>query len=611
MGWFDNQIRERQASDERLMDAAAETLSDALGGRRVAGAGGARSLPDRALSAGDLYRFLFASLTRRDWVTIVGGALLVSVVGMVLPAATSYVFSEVVPAGAEALGVLGPLLAMLTASAVAQALVSALRAQALGGAIEKASEELTSALMERALRFPVSFFGEHTAGDMASRLLSMRSMVQLLGDAVFSVGLTALFSLVYVLQMVVMWPQLAGIGFVVVAAQIAACALVAYRRARMIGERLSWRARRSGSEVSLINGIQKIRLAGADKRAFARWAQLYGGEVRTTYAEYLDAALLGALSVVGLLSTYAFAAPSGITAAGFMGFSTAFGVVSAAIDRLGRAALAGLSPRPFMELIGCVLDAVPETAHRGQIVERLSGRIELDNVTFSYGGGRAPVLRGLSLKIRPGEYVGIVGRTGCGKSTLMRLLLGFEQPQSGAVYFDGRDVKQLDVRSLRRHMGVVLQDCKLFAGSLKENILVGAPQLGEEDAWRAAELAGIADDIRAMPMGMSTMIGEGASGLSGGQRQRVMIARAIAASPRVLLFDEATSALDNATQAHVSESLSSLRCTRVAIAHRLSTVRDCDRILVLDGGRIAEEGTYAELMAAGGLFAELVRRQQA
>ena len=215
-----------------------------------------------------------------------------------------------------------------------------------------------------------------------------------------------------------------------------------------------------------------------------------------------------------------------------------------------------------------------------------------------------------TLKIRAGEYIAIVGSTGCGKSTLVRLLLGFETPEKGAIYYDGKDVTTLDLRSLRRRIGAVTQDGSLFQGDIYSNIIISAPQLTLAEAWEAAELAGIADDIRAMPMGMQTVISEGQGGISGGQRQRLMIARAVAPKPRILMFDEATSALDNRTQKQVSEALDRLRCTRIVIAHRLSTIKNCDRILVLDKGRIVEDGSYDELIAQNGCFAELVARQR-
>ena len=220
------------------------------------------------------------------------------------------------------------------------------------------------------------------------------------------------------------------------------------------------------------------------------------------------------------------------------------------------------------------------------------------------------MLRDLSLKVHPGEYVAIVGRTGCGKSTLMRLILGFESPQRGVVYIDGKDLSALDLPSLRRKIGTVMQDAGLFQGDIYSNIVITAPELTMDDAWAAAEKAGIADDIRAMPMGMNTVIGEGQGGISGGQRQRIMIARAIAPNPKLLLFDEATSALDNKTQRQVSEALDAMGCTRIVIAHRLSTIRHCDRILVLENGTIVEDGTYEELIEKGGSFAELVARQR-
>ena len=220
------------------------------------------------------------------------------------------------------------------------------------------------------------------------------------------------------------------------------------------------------------------------------------------------------------------------------------------------------------------------------------------------------VIDGMDLVIKSGEYVAIVGKSGCGKSTLVRLLLGFETPEKGAIYYDGKDMAGLDLRSLRRRIGAVTQDGSLFQEDVFSNITISAPHLSVEDAWEAAEIARIADDIRAMPMGMQTMITEGSGGISGGQKQRLMIARAVAPKPRVLIFDEATSALDNRTQKQVSEALDALKCTRIVIAHRLSTIKNCDRILYLEGGRIVEDGTYDELIGKGGLFAELVERQR-
>ena len=240
----------------------------------------------------------------------------------------------------------------------------------------------------------------------------------------------------------------------------------------------------------------------------------------------------------------------------------------------------------------------------------LSGAFTVKHLSFSYGEGLPEVLHDLSFSVAAGEHVAIVGRSGCGKSTLIRLLLGFESPTSGAIYYDGKDLNHIDPKSLRKNMGVVTQNGQLFQGDIFSNIVISAPQLTLNDAWEAAEIAGIADDIRDMPMGMQTVISEGQGGISGGQKQRLMIARAIAPKPRILIFDEATSALDNKTQKQVSEALDQLKCTRIVVAHRLSTIRNCDRILVLSGGRIIEDGTYNQLIERGGYFAELVDRQR-
>jgi ABC-type bacteriocin/lantibiotic exporter with double-glycine peptidase domain len=285
-------------------------------------------------------------------------------------------------------------------------------------------------------------------------------------------------------------------------------------------------------------------------------------------------------------------------------------MVNAAFLALAGIAVGAAEIKPVLEMAKPILEAVPEVAEDKQVITRLSGGIELNNVTFRYTEDMPPVLDDLSLKIRPGQYIAVVGGTGCGKSTLMRVMLGFEKPQKGAVYYDGRDLKQIDLKSLRRRIGTVLQDGKLLAGSIFDNIAVSSPGLTQEEAWEAAEIAGLADDVRAMPMGMYTMISEGQGGVSGGQRQRMLIARAIAPKPKILMFDEATSALDNLTQKQVSDALDRMKCTRVVIAHRLSTIRQCDRIIVLDKGKIVEDGTYEDLIALGGAFADLVARQR-
>ena len=233
----------------------------------------------------------------------------------------------------------------------------------------------------------------------------------------------------------------------------------------------------------------------------------------------------------------------------------------------------------------------------------------MSHVSFRYEEDGPLILDDLSIHIREGEYVAIVGKSGCGKSTIMRLLMGFETPQIGAISYDGINMNELDPGSLRRNIGTVLQNGKLFAGDIFANITISAPWLTLKDAWEAARMAGMEDTIKEMPMGMHTLISEGSGGISGGQKQRLMIARAIAPKPRILMLDEATSALDNITQKIVSDSLEQLKCTRIVVAHRLSTIRHCDRIIVLDQGRIIEDGTYEELMEANGFFAELVSRQ--
>lgn len=572
-----------------------------------------RPLPQKELGVLDILMYMVRSLDRSDYVAVLLASLAVTLLGMVAPRVNQVVFGPVIEMGD--IGIVGPVAALLVGVLFAQVFVGGIKQMVMTRISTKLNLPLEAAVMMRVLSLPASFFGSWQSGDLAARVNVVSAIAGQLQNIVLSAGLNSLFSLAYVAQISNIAPALAAPALLVVAVTTIVTIVVALAQMRIVRKQLEVGMNLSGWQLGLIGGVQKIRLAGAEKRAFATWADIYQEQARLTYngpwLVRLSSTIQTLVSLGGTILIYGSALAGGVTVAGYMAFSSAYGSVSAAFAALASAAVQIANIRPYLDMAKPLLKTMPETSEDKRPVERISGGFELSNVTFSYREGQPPVLSNLTLKVRPGDYVAVVGKTGCGKSTLMRLLLGFEHPQRGAVYYDGHDLASVDAGSIRKRIGVVLQDGKLFQGSIYDNIAISAPGLTQDEAWEAAELAGIADDIRAMPMGMHTMVTEGGGGVSGGQRQRIMIARAIAAKPKILMFDEATSALDNVTQRIVSDSLDTLNCTRLVIAHRLSTIRNCNRIVVLDGGHIVEDGTYEELMEAGGLFSSLVARQQA
>ena len=367
---------------------------------------------------------------------------------------------------------------------------------------------------------------------------------------------------------------------------------------RLSKRQMELSSKMSGMTYQFLTGVQKIKLSGSETRAFSRWLNHYTKEAALSYNPpkfiLFNGVISSAISLIGTIVMYFFAVQSNVSVADYTAFNAAYGMLSGALMSVANIALTTARIEPILEMAKPIMETQPEVSEGKQLITKISGDIELSHVSFRYEDNSPLVVDDLSLKIRPGQYVAIVGKTGCGKSTLLRLLLGFEKPQKGAVYYDGKDIETVDLRSLRKKIGVVTQNGKLFQGDIYSNIVISAPYLSVDDAWKAAEIADIADDIRRMPMGMHTIISEGAGGISGGQKQRLMIARAVAPDPKILMFDEATSALDNITQKKVSEALDSLKCTRIVIAHRLSTIKQCDRIIVLDGGKIIEDGTLTK-----------------
>lgn len=571
-----------------------------------------KPFPLKKIGISSLAVYISRTLSVSDFVMIGLATLALSLLGMISPVISKLLFGTVLSSGSIRLLVSVTIFSVSVS--VSTLLISAVKSMIEARIETKLNVSVDAATMMRVMSLPADFFKQYSSGELSNRASQVGPLCKMLASSVLSTGLTSVFSLVYISQIFIYAPSLVVPALAVILVTVLFSVISSLVQMKISTEQMELSGKESGMTYALITGIQKIKLAGAEKRVFARWGNLYARSAKMTYNPpafiKINSVISLAISLVGTIVMYGASLKSGISVSDYYAFNTAYGMVSGAFMSLAGIALTVAQIKPILTMVKPFFDALPEVSDGKQVLSRLSGGIELNNVSFRYSENMPNVIDDLSLKIRPGQYVAIVGKTGCGKSTLMRLMLGFERPQKGAIYYDGKDLERIDLRSLRRRIGTVMQNGKLFQGDIYSNIVISAPWLSQNDAWEAAEIAGIADDIRKMPMGMNTIISEGSGGISGGQRQRLMIARAVAPKPRILMFDEATSALDNLTQKKVSESLDALKCTRIVIAHRLSTIKQCDRIIVLDKGKIIEDGRYDELIAKNGFFAELVARQR-
>ena len=571
-----------------------------------------KPFPLKKMTVRDLLRFMTENVSTADLLPVLLSALAATLAGLLTPRLNALLFSTVLLS--ESTGLLAGISAALACASVSALLFGVIRSVSIERITRRLSVLVEAASMMRVLSLPAAFFKAYSAGELSNRVQYVALLVEKLVGTGLSVGIVTLFSLLYLTQIFAYTPALVTPALCALGAATAISVLSALVQTGVTRQRMELAGKERGLSYALISGVQKIKLSGAEKRAFARWGRLYAEEAELLYNPptflKVGAALNLTVTLTGTFAIYYAAVKSGVSASDYYAFNAAYALASGAFAQLSAVALSVAQIKPVIDMARPILKAEPEVSEEKQMVERLSGSIELNNVTFRYREDMPAVLDNLSLKIRSGQYVAIVGKSGCGKSTLMRILLGFETPQKGTVYYDGKDIARLDLKSLRRKIGTVMQNGKLFSGDIYSNIVVSAPWLTLDQAWEAAETAGIADDIREMPMGMFTLVSDGQGGISGGQRQRILIARAIAPKPKILMMDEATSALDNLTQKKVSDSLGKYKSTRIVIAHRLSTIRQCDRIIVLDQGRIVEDGSYEKLMKQNGFFAELVSRQQ-
>ncbi|MEU8590111.1 NHLP bacteriocin export ABC transporter permease/ATPase subunit [Streptomyces sp. NPDC048664] len=573
-----------------------------------------RPLPERGLSPLRLMRFTLSG-TRSDLLALLLSGLVTVAIGALVPIATGKVLGAYVPRAEQ-----GPIvrvcLALMVTGVVAAAfmLLENLTILRLEGRIEAT---LQPAVWDRLLRLPTKFFAERSTGELAGAAMGISAIRRLLAGVgpvvaqsvtvgAMNLGLLLWYSVPMALaaigMLVVIGGVFLGLGLWQVRWQ---------RRLVKLSNKLNNQA------FQTLRGLPKLRVAAAENYAYASWAQEFARsrELQQKVGRIKNlTTVLGSvyLPLCSLLLFMLLAGPArgALSAPDFLTFTTSVTMLLTSVTQLTGAFVSVVAALPLFEEIKPVLDAVPEVRTASTRPGPLSGGIEARRLSFRYSDDGPLVLDDVSFDIRPGEFVAIVGPSGCGKSTLLRLLIGFDKPVSGSVLYDGQDLAALDQSAVRRQCGVVLQHAQPFSGSILD-VICGTEPYTPEEAMEAARMAGLAEDIQRMPMGLHTIV-QGSGAVSGGQRQRLMIASALIRRPRILFFDEATSALDNETQRTVIESTRALNATRVVIAHRLSTVLDADRVIVMADGKVAEQGPPARLLAdPTGRLHELVRRQLA
>jgi len=603
-----------------LIDPATGETSDLLASAAVRGRIAPTAyefsapLPFRAINFRDLFGFALLRGWRDLMPMLLAGAI-GGLIGIVTPVATAYMIDSAIPNHETGqLIELGIVLAVLGGTAFVASYIGTL---AFARAESRMGRAVQSGMMDRVLRLPMGFFQNYSAGDLATRLMAITQIQNLVSSSSINTILAGMFGLFSFALMffydahLALWASLLTVIYLLLSFVISYLRLLQERPLANLSGKLN------NTLLQLILGVAKIRLAAAEDRAFARWATLFAREQRHRLASQRLAAwqtaLNGILTLGGLLLFVLVIGKTGtnpnlIAIGAFAALLVAFQRFSAGLTMMLQVGTELLAIQPQLERARPLLEALPEIGEEKNSPGQLSGAIEISHLSFRYHADGPLILDDISLEVAPGEFVALVGPSGSGKSSLLRVLLGFEETESGGILFDGQNLASLDASALRRQMGVVMQNAQLMPRSLFDNI-IGTSGASLEDAWEAASQVGLADDIRSMPMGMQTVILEGGGALSGGQMQRLMIARAIVGRPKILLLDEATSALDNRSQAVVTESLDRLRVTRLVVAHRLSTVVNADRIYVIDAGRIVETGRFADLMAANGTFTRLAERQ--
>lgn len=571
-----------------------------------------KPFPLAKLNTMNLSKFVVSMVSSIDLVFVIAISIIMQCIGLINPYVNNILIKKVIPTGNTDLII--PFASLLLGMVFSTKLISITGSLISTKISAKISLGIESACIERVLLLPASFFKKYSSGELSVRVSGIQRICEILSSIIFSNILPSLCSFVYVFSMrkyakILVIPGLIFILVQLIFTIVATMSILKLsRQSTLISTKLK------GLVVSLFSGIQKIKLSGAERRAFIKWEKLYKTKAELSFNPPLFIKIIpifsSIISMLGTLAIFFIAGKNHISQANYYSFNVAFSSLSGVIMSLSNLSSSIAEIKSLSELAKPIMDEIPELNENKKNITHLNGEIEFKNVSFRYNENTDLILDNFTLKILPGQYIAVTGKTGCGKSTLVRLLLGFEKPQSGSIFYDGINIENIDLRSLRQKIGVVMQNGKLFHEDIFTNITISAPWLNMQDAWEAAKLACVDKDIIEMPMGMKTLLTEDNTSISGGQKQRIMIARAVVSKPNILIFDEATSSLDNITQQKISNALDNLKNTRITIAHRLSTIKNCDRILFLENGKITEDGTYRDLINKKGSFFEFVKRQQ-
>lgn len=576
-----------------------------------------RTLPGKKLVKKDLIEFCRNSINRNDVFIVVVLGLFSALIGLLLPTLNQKIYDDYIPLGNYA-----------QLMQICVVICSFMIGNLFFGIVKNISEyrigsrlgyDLQNATIYRSLYLPEKFFREFDSADVAQRILQIDEITTAYSNLFVVSGLAFVFAFVYVFKMFKYSTKLSWAALGMLAIYAAVLYFMSASTLKKEDKIVSKNGEANSKLYQYLCAIDKIRMAGAEERAAQKYiAPIREREVAKIQKERIislgEALKAVAVTVFSMVLYYVIIKKKvDLSVGNFTAFNAAFGAFSSALLNVVENTAEALRTKPSVERLMPIYECMPEYASEEQrsyqTISGLDGRIKLEDISFSYTKDGPQVLNGLNMTIEPGDYVGIAGRSGCGKSTLFKLLLGFEKPTSGKIMIDGKNLAEVDKKSYRRKLGVVLQNGKLIDGSIQENITITAPNAKLQDVKEVIKAVGLEDDINHMPMGLNTMLNENSGTISGGQQQRILIARALIGNPKIIMLDEATSALDNITQSAVCATLDQINATKIVIAHRLSTIKKCNKIFVLDGGKVVESGSYQELMNMNGLFAEMAVRQ--